>query len=644
MKTLQMLSLCFLLLGTMSCQKDEETPPLSDPPAQEEQPDVPKPVENPQAPLIYARFLQQYQSGHYIQSVTTDTDSTRVLFSDNSQIAVHTQNGHVVQIEKDGKPTFSKNSAKKTWSISEVPTNIPYKKSTSLQNRAIVSLYYNATDLYLFLDNGFEMHYYIGAGEEGILELKLDPILNPVLETPLSPESSGDYLIFRQPNRYLNNKWIATVSYRGKSLKVNGVEQKNGESVHNFNQTVEYTLEKSDGTILTYNVLLTFSQLPRVSVKTHTGLPITSKEEYVDADILIEDPYALYSDGKKIACVTEIRGRGNATWGWAKKPYKIKLEKKKALLGMTKDKQWALIANHVDKSLMRNTVAFAISEMTGLMFTPDSRYVDLFVNNTYQGLYCLTEQIRVSDERVQIALTEETGDITGGYFLELDNRLDGERYFRTTRKKVGIVFKEPKVPTDPQFNYVRDYFEQIESVIYGDNYQDPEEGYAKYIDVESFADNYIIQELTKNADGYMILSSYFVKPKDGKLAHSNVWDFDLSLGNCSYISHSATDWYINHERSAWYDRILQDPAFRKIVKTRWNRIRSQVEQLPGRIDEIARLIDDSQRQNFKLWQTLGKNTEGLNVRTPDTYQGEVDYLKEFLIKRTAWFNTEVNKW
>lgn len=650
MKTSRLLLLCLILLLPVvyACQKSEEKPPAKEPePGEVEKPEPEKP-EKPVGPVqeeaAYTRFLALYQSGNYIERIETDGDSTRVCFSDQSRIAVHTQHKFAQEINGGNKPLIVKNTTGTGWLVDGKPSDISRREEPNLQKRNIVSLYYNSADLYLFLDNGFEMRFYIGPEEEGVIAFGFEKALNSQLIQSMAGERSGNYWVAQYPARLNNAKLIATVSYRGKRLTVKGIEQKSGETVNDFSSTVEYLLEKHDGTTVTYNVLQTFSKLPRITIKTAGNVPIVSKDEYINADIVIEDPYALYSDGEKIACLTEIRGRGNATWGWAKKPYKIKLAKKKPLLGMSNDRQWALIANHVDKSLMRGTVAFAISEMTGLLFSPKSRYADLFINNAYYGLYNLTEQPRVSDERVNVELVDKTGDVTGGYFLELDNRLDGTRFFRTDRRGVGFVFKEPEEPTDEQFNYIRQYMKETEDAIYGEQYRDPENGYAKYIDTESFADNYIIQELTKNADGYMILSSFFVKPRGEKLTHCNVWDFDLSLGNCSYISHSATDWYINSPQSAWYDQILQDPAFRSLVKERWNRIKSQVLQLPAFIDQTVYLINNSQQQNFILWKTLGTNTEGLNVKVPTTYLGEITYLKEFLAARTAWFDREVNKW
>lgn len=393
-----------------------------------------------------------------------------------------------------------------------------------------------------------------------------------------------------------------------------------------------------------------FRNIPVVKIVTEGNKTIDSKETYIKATIEIEDPEHLYWDVTTTGpLTTEIRGRGNSTWTMSdKKPYKIKLNQKRALLGMSTDKEWALLANYADKSLMRNYIAFEIARLCNIAWVPQGRPVELYLNGSYRGLYTITEHVKVSDERVNVAIVG-TPDIsgsavTGGYFFEVDERHDGDTWF-DTGKGLPIVFKEPKVPEAAQLAYVKKYFSDLESALYGVNFKDPAQGYAKYIDVPSFAANYIVHELTKNVDGNMRLSTFFTKARDGKLMVSNVWDFDLTLGNCNYMGASGngpTGFYVKNVDTRYYNRLFLDTAFHAEVKRQWNVLYPHMPEIVKKIEAYAVQLDPAQKRNFQKWQILNIYVWP-NVVWPGTYQGEVDYLKDFLTRRAAWMNTEINK-
>ena len=171
-----------------------------------------------------------------------------------------------------------------------------------------------------------------------------------------------------------------------------------------------------------------------------------------------------------------------------KKPYRIKLDEKAKLLGMSTDKNWALLANYSDKSLLRNVAAFEISRIVDMKWTPKSVSVEFYLNGTYQGVYCLTEQVRVSSERLDLDLVTDqdiSGEaLTGDYFMELDFHFDEGARFKTDLKELPMMFKDPEEPTAEQFEYVKNFYNTAETVLYSENFKDAEDGYRKYIDVE----------------------------------------------------------------------------------------------------------------------------------------------------------------
>ena len=166
-------------------------------------------------------------------------------------------------------------------------------------------------------------------------------------------------------------------------------------------------------------------------------------------------------------------------------------------------------------------------------------------------------------------------------------------------------------------------------------------------------DNYIIQELTKNFDGNLHKSTFFSKKKGGKLEFCHVWDFDLSMGNCSFFGNIpggngpegfyVKDYGFQGYGWGWYYRLFQDPNFRKKVKDRWNELKPQLQTIPAFIDEKVAYLDEVSYNNFKRWNILGTNVWSQVVVT-GSYEGEIAYLKDFYTKRLKWLDKEINKW
>ena len=236
-----------------------------------------------------------------------------------------------------------------------------------------------------------------------------------------------------------------------------------------------------------------------------------------------------------------IRGRGNVTWMVDKKPYKFKLDKKAELLGMGKNKHWALLANRFDASFLRNRVASYISEKLGFAYTPKMLPVDLVMNGEYLGSYFLAETVRIGKSRVNIdELTEEDNsepNITGGYLLALNpyNNLIKtypDQNILTVDNNIKIWAEEPEfysedsdaVGTSEQKQYITDYLNKTAEAIFGDDFKDSDGiPYTDYMDIQSTADYWWIQEFSRNHDAYESPSNYLYKERDGKLYWGPLW-------------------------------------------------------------------------------------------------------------------------
>lgn len=386
--------------------------------------------------------------------------------------------------------------------------------------------------------------------------------------------------------------------------------------------------------------------IPIVRIVTDGGAGIHDKENYVKGSITIEDPDGMYGDVKEFTSRMGIRGRGNSTWSFPKKPWKVKLDEKAELLGMPADKEWALLANYADRTLIRNIVAMKLSEICEFKWTPRMRSVEVYLNDAYQGVYTLCEHKKVSSDRVDIDIVGESdneGDaVTGGYYLEIEEQQD-ETTCWWTSIGVPMMFSDPEEPTAQQLAYVKSYFESFEQALKSKDWTEAT-GYPKYIDVDSFVDYYIVQELTKNVDGNLRKSSFITKERGKKMEMYHLWDFDLTLGNCGYfwgsVGNGPENFWIKLDK--WYPYLFSDPAFVERVQDRWNDLMPEFEKIPDFMDAQVEILGDAIGRNFQRWD-INESVDWVYFPSLGSYEKELDYLKEFYAERLEWLDRELNK-
>ena len=388
-----------------------------------------------------------------------------------------------------------------------------------------------------------------------------------------------------------------------------------------------------------------YTNLPTLRIETENHAAITSKEDYVNATASIEaeDPDLVIAD-----VALGIRGRGNSTWGMAKKPYRLKFDKKINLLGnKAKAKSWVLLANYADKTLMRNAVAFKISELVGMDFTPSISYVDLSLNGVYQGNYFLTDQVQVGPGRVDIdeMTSQDTSgaELTGGYFLEIDGFCEGEPVYFYTDRGMPVTVKSPDEETiQPiQLQYVTAWLNKFESALFSDDFDNPDGGFRVLVDQRSLVNWYIACELTGNSDSFW--STYVYKKRgDDKLYVGPLWDFDIAFNNDNRLGDAVNKPMLTnaHQPRMWIERMWQAQWFRKAVLARWRELVDGCieETLANFIADTAEMLDVSQRLNFKKWNVLNQQVY-LEQFLFDTYEEGVDYLAQYVHERIAFLNT-----
>ena len=362
------------------------------------------------------------------------------------------------------------------------------------------------------------------------------------------------------------------------------------------------------------------TNLPHVYIETFSGRSITSKDNYVLARMWMVSE----RDSVQFFDSLEIRGRGNATWGLAKKPYKLKFHEKEKLLGKgyANTKKWTLLANHGDKSLIRNAVTSALGQFVGLKFNPAAKFVDLTLNNKYVGTYQFSDHVDVRPHRVNVVeqdlpLTEES-NITGGYLLEADGFADfqnGHSGFYTSVKSVPIRIHYPDeddIQTS-QYRYIRNSVYDFEQRLFAADFADPVDGYRPRVDSLSLADWYVTCEVSGNPDAFW--STYFYKQQDDdRLYWGPLWDNDIAYGNDNRIGDTRRQLmrdvgFGSSVLGPWAKRLWQDEWFVRLVNRRLQQVNDAglTDFLLAKVDSLAQLLQRSQQLNYQRW--------GISTRT-----------------------------
>ncbi len=385
------------------------------------------------------------------------------------------------------------------------------------------------------------------------------------------------------------------------------------------------------------------SNLPTVYVETEGRADITSKETYLPATLRYVD-----ADGETLYDALGIRGRGNSTWGLAKKPYRIKFDKKQEFLGpeRAKAKSWTLLANHADKTLIRNAVTSCIGSFAGQPFTAAAQFVDLVVNGTYQGNYQISDQIEIRKKRVDIFEQEEPAsrdaDISGGYLLEVDGFAYGDPVNFHTDRGVFISVKSPDsdVINQRQKTYIRNHINKFESALFSDRFTDPVEGYRQYVDSLTLASWYISSELTGNPDCFW--STYIYKERgDDKIYWGPLWDYDIAFNNCDRVGDVSRELMVNRAfaddlAKLWVKRMWEDPWFVALIDRTWRQlVEDGIEaHILDYIDTVSALIEESQKLNFAKWPINQHVYNELVLFS--SYAEGVDYLKWYITEHVAY--------
>ena len=458
-------------------------------------------------------------------------------------------------------------------------------------------------------------------------------------------------------------------------------ELKSGEKTDIFStESTTLKCENND-----YRISVLKGSSPAVFINTEFGTiaNVHGDKEYKESgDILIVD-----ADGnvQYDGALDYIKGRGNTTWNAAKKPYNIKLDKSAGLFGMEKSKKWCLLANAADSSLVRNAACYDLAQNLGILSTPSTILVDLYIDGNYMGVYLLTEKVEIAKGRVDIfdleSATEKVNekdldeyplagdqdskepnsyqyvdipndpeDITGGYLLELekDMRYPREASGFISSRNQSVVVKSPEYATKAEVEYIRGYWQDMEDALYSPTgFNRLGKYYTDYLDIDSLARMYIVQEFAVNFDGCNT-SFYLYKDVNGKLFAGPLWDFDLAFGESPNLNLQLNDTtrygdpnslYIQHcyiqdiQRSyfSFLAQLFSHNDFQARVQEIWNNeFAAAFGAMQQKINDISQNAHGSVVLNSFRWGTFGTKDAASVI---SAYESKVNYIRSFIIAR-----------
>lgn len=375
------------------------------------------------------------------------------------------------------------------------------------------------------------------------------------------------------------------------------------------------------------------TKLPIVSIQTKDNMKILNKEDWISATFKIENAEDLNLNEMNIS----IKGRGNTTWSQSKKPYAIKLSSKEKILGMPKNKRWVLIANYLDNSFIKNEMAFFISRKLGMDYTVRGEYVNLILNGNYVGMYWLGEAIKVDKNRVNI---NEEND----YLLEMDKSYDEAWKFHSSKKNIPYMVKNDDYMTDEKLEFLKSEISKIENILYDKNFPYTDETkkvydtrYNDFIDLDSFAKFYIVNEIMHNRELNNPKSCYFTFDTEKEyLKASAVWDYDWACETTS------TKLLVNN--SIYFDSLFKLAEFNNKVNyylsdsfITEDDVLKQVESLRNKISKGVELDETRWGRDFR--NPVGKSQSDFNAYVDhvcDCIISRLNYMKnaDFKIKYT----------
>ena len=475
---------------------------------------------------------------------------------------------------------------------------------------------------------------------------------------------------------------VPTFETNGEKVILNGTEIVSGKTPIDLSEDVILNVVAQSGDEKVYTISMNCPQINKELAVLHLkpSAIIADKSTYVKTDIELYDK----STGASVEGwwsaedgVVELRGRGNSTWGLPKKPFRIKFPKKFSPVGLNhaKAKSWVLLAQDMDKSLIRTHLAFEYSRVLfnsteawhdseAILFTPCSKFINIYftgpyfdssknrtinMDGDYLGVYQMSDQMQMGKGRIAVdKLTAADGNdpakIKGGYIIETDLH-EGNKFSALKRVKMTYKYPDDKDFDQSQYDYISNFINNAERALYATDYRDPVNGWRKWFDEKTLADFIIVKEFVGDMDGYT--STYMYKPRNSdKLYFGPIWDCDKGWDNDKRIPHyeyppldnlmiKAGFWMPPYVSNDWFWRFWSDETFRAFVNARWKAKKAELEAITDKVlIELPENMSKAIEANFSVWK-FNYQYSGEAKMPAATYGDEITRIRNLSKRRAA---------
>ena len=364
-----------------------------------------------------------------------------------------------------------------------------------------------------------------------------------------------------------------------------------------------------------------YADLPRLVIETEDFAQIRNRENKIPALLQIYGKNGPESDVMDLT----VKGRGHSSFTMAKYSIKLKFNEKQGLFNMPADKEWDLISNQRDKSMLRNYITYQFAHILQDDYSPQCRFVELYLNRNYMGVYLLVEHIKVAPHRVNLAKNDSS------FLFEKTRDADDDDILLQSFLNCTFNIKYPKNPPQESQDLLKSHINEFEKGISNDSIT-----LSDWIDIDDFVRYYWIQEFSKNIDGAFGRSIFITWEVDKPFKMGPVWDFDVAYGIGNTRMMSPNDWYVRYQ--GWYKYLIKNRTFKDRVNQYWKDNRNYFEDLTDSIVSATSLLKKASKNEFKRWPVLESNEYWPFVEAYDDYNETTDSLKSWINQRIQWID------
>lgn len=433
---------------------------------------------------------------------------------------------------------------------------------------------------------------------------------------------------------------IPRFTFQGSVVTINGEQAESGKKAYDFSKPVVLSVITASK-IKDYVVYVnSYTGLPSVWLDTNSHVNVANANQYYGGSIkIIDGPKTRAGTGITKASV-KIMGLSPIRWYrpdfilsnsedllLAKNGYLLKFNNNISLFDEPKGTTWRLLPNLNDMTFLHNQTAFYMGRISKLDYTPRAHYVDMFMNSRFFGNYVLTERPDLSEERVNVG--------SDGFVLNIGSDESGQ-YFYSNYLERPVTVMAPASPSAEYVSYANEFVVKAESALFSSNFTDENAGWQKYMDMDSFVDWYLINEIARNQDGAFSKNCLMNLARGGKLKMGPLWDFEKAFGNTTK-KEPAEGFVIKNVK--WFERLFQDPAFVAKVKERFDYFYTHQQDILSEINDNAEYLRYSVKEDDYRWDTYA-GYKSSTVSVWAAYGSMVDYMKQWLVARMDWLKKE----